>query len=584
MGTRVVDLAPADRAVLEDWAHSRTQSSALAQRARIVLLAAAHTPDAQIAAEVGVSRPTVTLWNTRYAQNGLAGLDNRPRPGRPRRMAPEEILAATMAPPPAELGAANWSSRLLATHLGIAPSTVLRCWHTYRVQPTSDGKFRLGTEPPLLAANFDIVGLFLHPTLSAVVLHLTDRPANRTDSRLRASSGWTWNGETIQPAGTLAAALNTANVDAAPTTKRRRGRKALARFLDRVHQASPDTAALHLLLDGPADPFGGSGDQLIDPAISELHHTATPEAWLAAVEVVLTVMHSRGRLDPAESPLGIVARMRDRLTTSDQHQPALMWFKAAEPDERELATHSNEPTPAPSTDRLADAADGAVVKHNPIGDQVYQVIEDAILSGRLAAGTRLRVRQLADMVGTSVMPVRDAIARLEEIGLAARAPHKGSVVREFSVCELIDIYSVRILLEVEATRQGASRVTAEDLAAMDRSFTELNAALTDGRVVDAMIADTRMLRRLYAASGNAVLAAHIETLWKQCHVYRVIGAEVAYAQNDMSMWKASGLILEAARRHDGEAAAQTNRERLHRAQRRLEVRLDTSPTTAAVTA
>jgi DNA-binding GntR family transcriptional regulator/transposase len=554
MGTPEVDVAPADRAILEDWAHSPSRPAALAQRARIVLLAAAHTPEAQIAAEVGVSRPTVTLWNTRYVQDGLAGLDDRPRPGRPRRMEPEEILAATLANPPADLGVTHWSSRLLATHLGIAPSTVLRCWHTYGLQPTTDGQYRLATEPPLVAEHFDVVGLYLHPALAAVVLRSTRRPPHRSAGGESRPSGRTWDGETLRP-GSLQAALTMATESPRPTSKGRRGRMALARFLDRVLEANADPSTLHVVLDGPADLFTGPNARHVDLSRLQIHHAPSAEAWLAAAEVVFTMMRDRGRPGSIASPREILARMNALRSATGLHEPASMWLRSADLDDPEPDSGGGEPFITTSTGRPADAPDGAIVKHNPIGDQVYTVLEEAILSGQLKAGTRLRVRQLADMVGTSVMPVRDAIARLEEIGLAARAPHKGSVVREFSVSELIDIYSVRILLEVEATRQGAGRVTAEDLAAMDQFFAELNAALADGRIVDAMIADTRMLRRLYAASGNAVLAAHIETLWKQCHVYRVIGAEVAYANNDLTIWKASSLILDAARRHDGEAAA-----------------------------
>ena len=57
-----------------------------------------------------------------------------------------------------------------------------------------------------------------------------------------------------------------------------------------------------------------------------------------------------------------------------------------------------------------------------LADQVYAVIREAILNGEMPAGTRLRVRDLAEQVGTSVMPVREAIRRLEEAGLAERSP------------------------------------------------------------------------------------------------------------------------------------------------------------------
>ncbi|MDE2571858.1 MAG: GntR family transcriptional regulator, partial [bacterium] len=82
-----------------------------------------------------------------------------------------------------------------------------------------------------------------------------------------------------------------------------------------------------------------------------------------------------------------------------------------------------------------------------LGDQVYEAMRRWILDGTLAPGTPLRIRQLAASLGTSTMPVREAIQRLEENGLVVTRPHKGAVVAGLSVRELRDFYGVRIVLE-----------------------------------------------------------------------------------------------------------------------------------------
>src|SRR6478609_6618521 len=92
-------------------------------------------------------------------------------------------------------------------------------------------------------------------------------------------------------------------------------------------------------------------------------------------------------------------------------------------------------------------------------DRVFDTIHAAIMSGDLPAGTQLKVRDLAEQVGTSVMPVREAIRRLEESGLAVREPHKGAVVKNLTMTELVHTYQVRTLLEIEAARLGGSAVT-----------------------------------------------------------------------------------------------------------------------------
>lgn len=215
---------------------------------------------------------------------------------------------------------------------------------------------------------------------------------------------------------------------------------------------------------------------------------------------------------------------------------------------------------------------GAVVTPTLVGDQVYDFLEKEILTGRLPGGTRLRVRQLADVVGTSVQPVRDAIGRLEEAGLAEKAPHRGAVVKEFSIPELIEIYAVRGLLEVEAARKGAPAVTADDLIEMQAALDEMERALGSGRIGEAMAADSHMLRILYRASGNHLLCNLIETLWKQCHYYRIVGATTAHENHDDSIWEPSRRIFAAARDHDSEAAARATRDSIDNATQRLKSR------------
>lgn len=134
-----LDVSEEDRQVLQARVQARTVSVRDLERARIVLLAAEGLPAADIAARVGCSRPTVTLWRSRYAKGGLAGLGDAPRSGAPPRLTEarkDEILAATLAPPPEELGITHWSSRLLAKRLGdVSHVTVTRLWKQWRLQP-----------------------------------------------------------------------------------------------------------------------------------------------------------------------------------------------------------------------------------------------------------------------------------------------------------------------------------------------------------------------------------------------------------------------------------------------------------------
>ena len=128
-------LRDGDRTELERLTRSNTVSAAAAQRARIVLLAADGVANCVIAERVGVTRPTVNLWRSRYAERGLAGLADIKRPGRPRTVDRAKIITATLTPPPKSLGVTHWSSRLLAPRLGVDHATVAGVWKDYGVKP-----------------------------------------------------------------------------------------------------------------------------------------------------------------------------------------------------------------------------------------------------------------------------------------------------------------------------------------------------------------------------------------------------------------------------------------------------------------
>nr|WP_275588450.1 helix-turn-helix domain-containing protein [Microlunatus panaciterrae] len=132
-------LRAGDRSELERLTRSSTAPASAAQRARIVLLASEGVANYVIAERVGVTRPTVNLWRSRYAARGLSGLGDEKRPGRPRTVDRAAVIAATLTPPPQSLGVTHWSSRLLAPRLGVDHATVAAVWKDYGVKPWEGG-------------------------------------------------------------------------------------------------------------------------------------------------------------------------------------------------------------------------------------------------------------------------------------------------------------------------------------------------------------------------------------------------------------------------------------------------------------
>ena len=213
-------------------------------------------------------------------------------------------------------------------------------------------------------------------------------------------------------------------------------------------------------------------------------------------------------------------------------------------------------------------------------DQVFTAIHEAIMSGEMPVGYRLRIRDIAGQVGTSVMPVREAIRRLEEAGLAERVPHKGTVVRGLTLDELAHVYDVRRVLETEAARQGARAISAADAEVMQRHYDQILKAVCDGDLVGALDADEAMLETLYRAGGNPVLTELIRTLWRRCRAYKIAGARRAAGEADCSAWSLyQPQIIEAARNNNPRAAATLTEQSLRHASRRIQAQIAEQRTT-----
>jgi transposase len=186
---RVLAVPDADRAELERRARSKGAPARVVERARIVLLAADGLTGPEIAERAGCSEPTVVKWRRQYAERGLAGLEDAPRPGGPRRVLTDEvvcqILAATVTPPPESLRAAgvtHWSSRRLADWLGqargisVSHDSIAVLWHKFCLQPHRTEGFKFSTDPQLEAKVRDVVGLYLVPPQNAVVVCVDEKP------------------------------------------------------------------------------------------------------------------------------------------------------------------------------------------------------------------------------------------------------------------------------------------------------------------------------------------------------------------------------------------------------------------------
>jgi len=110
-------------------------------------------------------------------------------------------------------------------------------------------------------------------------------------------------------------------------------------------------------------------------------------------------------------------------------------------------------------------------------DYVYEQLYDAILSGRLRPGKRLVLEDLAEEFGTSRTPLREAIRRLQTEGLVEIVPHRGAIVTDLSIEELIELYHIRSVLDGLAARLAVKNLSNEELADLDTILKEAERGL-----------------------------------------------------------------------------------------------------------
>ncbi len=155
-----IELSEEERAQLVSWARRHTSAQALAQRSRIVLLAAEGLKNTEIAGRLGVHRASVRKWRSRFSENRLDGLLDEPRPGKPRTITDEqveEVIVKTLESTPKN--ATHWSTRSMAREVGLTQSAVLRIWHAFGLQPHRTETWKLSKDPQFVAKVRDVVGL-----------------------------------------------------------------------------------------------------------------------------------------------------------------------------------------------------------------------------------------------------------------------------------------------------------------------------------------------------------------------------------------------------------------------------------------
>ncbi len=189
------------------------------------------------------------------------------------------------------------------------------------------------------------------------------------------------------------------------------------------------------------------------------------------------------------------------------------------------------------------------------GGLAYTELRRRITSGELAPGSRLSQYALAEELGMSITPLREAIRRLVSEEWVVMDAHRDVRVAPMSASEARELLEVRFSLEPSATELAALRRTEREIAAMRAAADEL-LPVTRTWGEDAITAHRAFHRAIYAASHNNVMVRQLDDLWDKADRYRRIGLELpAGAEPRTIDLKQHHRILELVIAGDGAAAA-----------------------------
>ena len=329
-----------ERVELDRRVRRRKSSHGAARRARIVLLAADGLSNLAIAEKLGVSRLTVGTWRRRFAERGIEGLDDEPRPGAPRRIGDDkiaEVVTRTLETVPDD--ATHWSRRSMARASGISATTVHRIWSAFGLQPHRSETFKLSSDPLFIDKVRDIIGLYLDPPERALVLCVDEKSQiqalDRSQPMLpmrpgqaeRRSHDYKRHGTT-----TLFAALDVATGAVIGSCMRRHRAREFRAFLDEVERNLPAELDIHVVMDNASS----HKTRLIQSWFDKRprwhrHFTPTSASWINQVERFFALLTERQiKRGAHRSTAELEAAIERYIETHNRDPKPFRWTKSAD--------------------------------------------------------------------------------------------------------------------------------------------------------------------------------------------------------------------------------------------------------------
>jgi transposase len=315
---------------------SRTDEARMVERARIVLHCLAGKQNDEVAAALGVRAGTVGIWRKRFAREGLAGLLDRARSGKPPTYPADlkqRILRQLEQPAPPGLSA--WDGGTLAHALGVSDDAVWRVLRKEGIQLRRHRSWCVSTDPQFAVKAADIIGLYLSPPQNALVLCVDEKPSiqalERKTGYVQTSSGKIVRGlkSTYKRHGTinLFAALNVATGVVQSKTTTTKKRPDFQSFMDEVVAELADDKEIHVILDNYST-HKKNHDWLAKHPNVHFHFTPTSASWLNQVEIWFGIL-GRKTLSGAsfDSTAQLILAIESFIAAHNQTAAPFVWRK-----------------------------------------------------------------------------------------------------------------------------------------------------------------------------------------------------------------------------------------------------------------
>ena len=205
--------------------------------------------------------------------------------------------------------------------------------------------------------------------------------------------------------------------------------------------------------------------------------------------------------------------------------------------------------------------------YQPLREVVCETLRDAVRRGVLQPGERLMEIQLAEELGVSRTPVREAIRKLEMEGYVIMMPRRGTYVADLSIRDVNEVFEIRTSLESLASGLAAERITEDELEKLQRLLVEIGAHIKNGDMESIVRTDTEFHDLLYQASRNKRLVGIISNLREQ--LTRIRTTSMSYPGRLKATLEEHRNIVEAIAQGDEKAARKAAEHHMEKSEQTL---------------